>query len=115
VPYTTVTRTTLAVCSGRDGEETIIHAVKFPEGARWSYNSGNMGWTADWAGEAVFRRLRQAEIGATLTEAAAKDIAERLVGEIWDFDEPEKRPLTFEEIFERLEPLVGSEVVDTLD
>jgi len=115
VPYTTITNNTLAVCSGRDGEETILHAVRFPEGAVWSYDSANMGPTADWAGEAVFRRLRRAEVGATLTEAAAKDIAERLVGEIWDCSEPEKRPLTFDEIFERFEPLIGAEVVSTLD
>lgn len=113
MPYTEVTENTLAVCSGRDGVETVLHAVRFPEGVDWTYRSPNTGLSADWPARAVFNRLRTADIGATLTRPMAEDVAERLVGEIWDFTGEEKRPCTFEEIAERIRPLIGAEVVDT--
>jgi hypothetical protein len=72
VPYTQTTETTLAMCSKRGGTERVLHGVKFPEGAVWSYDSASMGRCPDWAGESVFWELDGEPVGVPYGSDASK-------------------------------------------
>lgn len=111
MPYTRTTETTLAMCSGRDGVETILHAVKFPEGAVWSYESDGFGTCPTWAGESVFHKLDGERVGTKLTPEAAEEVIDGLVGKVvvYGKGDADDRKMTRDEIAERVRPLIGAE------
>lgn len=117
MPYTQTTPTTLAMCSKRGGTERVLHGVKFPEGAVWSYDSASMGRCPDWAGESIFWELDGEPVGTVLTVERAEKVIDNLLGKVvvYGKGEADDRKMTRDEIAERVRPLIGAERVLTLD
>lgn len=105
----------MAVCSGRDGTETVLNAVRYPEGCDWSYQCASTGREPKWEGTAVFRHMHDKPVGAVLTAEEAEQIIDSLIGQIVHFGATtgEDTPFTRDEIAERIRPLVGSVRIDT--
>jgi len=117
MPYTRTTEHTMAMCSGRDGVETVLNAVRYPEGCEWSWESASTGREPRWEATAVFHYMHEKPLGAVLTGDEAEQIVDSLVGRIVHFgmSTDKDTPFTRDEIAERVRPLVGTVRIDTVN